>query len=106
MGVPSSLALPPAGTACLEFGDHLHVGFDCRFRLGLIVLDNQLNLVFLAADFNAPGCINIFQPHLRSKFGALPHFGDIAGHRSVYTDFDGFGSFGTAGKEHQRHNKT
>ena len=70
------------------FGDHLGVGLDRGFGLGLVVLQNDLHGELLAADLEPAGLLDVFQPELGRVFAALAHFGDVAGHGGVDAHLD------------------
>ncbi len=86
--------LRPDDDQHLVLGDQLRVDGRCRFPLGLVVLDDQLNLVLLAPYLKTTGGVDVLEPHLGRKLGAFTHLGDVAGDRGVDADLDGFGCGG------------
>jgi hypothetical protein len=67
-------------------GDHLGGGLHGGFRLGLVVLEDELDRVFLLPHGNTPRGFHVLEPHLGGKLRALADFGDIAGELGVDPD--------------------
>ena len=72
-------------------GDQLGIGLHRGLGLGLVVLDDQLHLVFLAPDLEAAGAVHVGKPHLGRELGALADLGNVTGERDVEADLDGLG---------------
>ena len=72
-------------------GDQLGIGLHRGLGLGLVVLDDQLHLVFLAPDLEAAGAVHVGKPHLGRELGALADLGNVASQRDVEADLDGLG---------------
>jgi len=57
-------------------------------RLGLVVLDRELDLVLLAPDLEPARLHDVLEPHLGRELGGLPDLGDVTRHFGVDADAD------------------
>jgi hypothetical protein len=72
----------------LVLGDHLGGGLHGGFRLGLVVLDDELDRNLLPPHRKTPGGVDVLEPHLGRELGPLAYLGDITRERSVDADLD------------------